>query len=420
MAWGISDGDDVNEAYLNDLIEAALGDGNPAQGATYVIFKDDSNIKARNGTTGHIDYSGTDAATVIQAAIDALGSNGGKIYIAKGQYEIRSTLTITESSITLEGAIEGSDIYGGGTILHGDGSTKLLSITGAVSGEIEVVNIRYICFNGAASAKSVGAYGIEIKRATEVHIENCAVRRAGDTGVFIDPGVAEHAEIIWITNSDISINQGDGVEIYNVNNVNLIGCHINHNYEIGVRTGGAYQIKILGGAIKRNEQHGLYLGGGRIKIIGVDIVANDFSDTATYDGVSIANVSDLKIIGCDINDNDRREINIGASANRIQILGNSLYGTDREAVIVVDVSAQNVEIHNNIGYVTENSGITAAIATATAVNHGLAGTPTSVTVTAAESGPTDIYVDTVGGTSFKINYGGGGTKTFYWQAEYAP
>ncbi|HKM77550.1 MAG TPA: hypothetical protein VJZ03_00615, partial [Candidatus Bathyarchaeia archaeon] len=48
------------------------------QAASYVIFIDttDSNmIKARNGTTGKIDYSGTDASTIISDAISAL-TNG--------------------------------------------------------------------------------------------------------------------------------------------------------------------------------------------------------------------------------------------------------------------------------------------------------------------------------------------------------
>jgi hypothetical protein len=77
-------------------------------------------------------------------------------------------------------------------------------------------------------------------------------------------------------------------------------------------------------------------------------------------------------------------------------------------------------VKDNKGYPTENSGITDAIATGATVAHGLAGTPTMVMVTAAESGPTDIYLSAVGATNFVINYGGGGNKTFYWQAEYKP
>lgn len=87
MSWGISDGDNVNQAYMRTLIEAALGDGKPAQGGTYVIFYDgdDSEYKARDGLDGKIDYRGTDATTVIQAAIDAT-TKGEIIDLKPGTY----------------------------------------------------------------------------------------------------------------------------------------------------------------------------------------------------------------------------------------------------------------------------------------------------------------------------------------------
>jgi hypothetical protein len=57
--------------------------------ASYVIFKDGTTIKARNGTTGAIDYSGTEAVTVMQLAYNALTS-GGIIFIKKGYYDVSS------------------------------------------------------------------------------------------------------------------------------------------------------------------------------------------------------------------------------------------------------------------------------------------------------------------------------------------
>lgn len=65
----------------------------------------------------------------------------------------------------------------------------------------------------------------------------------------------------------------------------------------------------------------------------------------------------------------------------------------------------------------ENYGITAAIATGATVAHGLGSTPTVVIVTPAETGPTDVTVSAVGAATFIVNFGGGGNKTFYWQAK---
>lgn len=76
-------------------------------------------------------------------------------------------------------------------------------------------------------------------------------------------------------------------------------------------------------------------------------------------------------------------------------------------------------VRNVTGYVSSNSGVTGAIATGATVNHGLATTPASVQLTAADGTPTNVYADTLGSTSFKVNYTGGGTHAFYWSARLA-
>ena len=61
---------------------------------SYIIFKDDAGkVYARNGMTGQIDFSGTDAATVIQSAINAL-AQPGTIFIRSGSYYITKPITL--------------------------------------------------------------------------------------------------------------------------------------------------------------------------------------------------------------------------------------------------------------------------------------------------------------------------------------
>lgn len=76
-----------------------------------------------------------------------------------------------------------------------------------------------------------------------------------------------------------------------------------------------------------------------------------------------------------------------------------------------------LRVRNCRGYVNENGGVTAAIATGATVTHGMTATPTIVSVTALDSGPTDVYVASIGATTFTINYGGGGTHVFAWEAK---
>jgi hypothetical protein len=59
---------------------------------------------------------------------------------------------------------------------------------------------------------------------------------------------------------------------------------------------------------------------------------------------------------------------------------------------------------------------TGAIATGTAVNHGLAVAPSAVIILCASTGATDVYVDTVGNATFAVHFGGGGAHVFYWAA----
>ncbi len=75
----------------------ASSNTHPSQGtqlstASYIIYYQD-NFYAQNGTSGAIDYSGTDAATVIQAAIDAL-TEGGLIVLRRGIYTLTNSIRV--------------------------------------------------------------------------------------------------------------------------------------------------------------------------------------------------------------------------------------------------------------------------------------------------------------------------------------
>jgi len=52
----------------------------PVEAFSYIVFREGDIVKAKNGITGHIDFMGTDASTVIQQAINAL-SGGGVVFV---------------------------------------------------------------------------------------------------------------------------------------------------------------------------------------------------------------------------------------------------------------------------------------------------------------------------------------------------
>jgi len=70
--------------------------------ADYTIHTEGNLVKAVNGTTGAVDYSDTDAKTVIQTAIDSL-TNGGLVLLKAGTYTISGTISVRNNSIGICG-----------------------------------------------------------------------------------------------------------------------------------------------------------------------------------------------------------------------------------------------------------------------------------------------------------------------------
>jgi parallel beta-helix repeat protein len=103
----------------------------------------------------------------------------------------------------------------------------------------------------------------------------------------------------------------------------------------------------------------------------------------------------------------------GAGTIDLQVIDNDLRGNTAG----VNNPPANARIQNNLGYVTNNGGQTAAIATGTTVNHGCASTPTIVQVTPLAGTPTDVTVTSINSTTFTINFGGGGSHAFAWEAK---
>jgi len=122
--------------------------------------------------------------------------------------------------------------------------------------------------------------------------------------------------------------------------------------------------------------------------------------------------------------------------DNINIIGNTIKEKDESNVagILVD-TAYNANVHNNMfsgsltytlihlgkRYINSGSATITSGSTSVTVNHGLAGTPTLVTVTpSADIG--DVWVDSITSTQFTIHCDSAPSSdtTVYWYAEYKP
>jgi len=210
--------------------------------ASYIIFKKNGNVFARNGETGDIEFSGTDAATVMQDAINALGANGGVITgKIEQQFEISSTIDPRDNLVLRNLRLRAADELNDNVIKSSakrsnvtikncilDGNKANQTYTGnradhtLVNFPNDDENIRIVdneLYDGLAGA-AIGLGGPAINP----HIEGNFIRDMGtsDTpcdGIFCS-NTRGRIEGNWIKNvTDTPIANDDGQEVNVINNV---------------------------------------------------------------------------------------------------------------------------------------------------------------------------------------------------------
>lgn len=232
------------------------------------------------------------------------------------------------------------------------------------------------------------------------------------------------------------------------------GCYLGNNGAEGVKVGGnTPDYRAEGFTVTNNVAVGNGSGSYHAFLFTCtkSIISNNIAEANYQAGFVFSSCSDLTITGNIAIGNYIASTgegfafkNVGGAFSkntRLTVIGNRAYGSSSQTTgfsvdnayiensIVIGNGAYNhstnfgvtsgmtgMIIKDNDGFVGRNSGKTGAIASGTDVVHGLGLAPAVVNVTPAETGPTDVFPNTIGGTNFKINFGGGGTKTFYWEA----
>jgi len=500
--------------------------------ASYIVRINGSYYEAIKGGTssgaGTIAYGGannagaidgTDAAAVIQAAIDVLTS-GGYIFIKRGTYPIGTRIdhkenvwvygegidvTILEDSAALDEMWKqsnASNTFLGGLTLEGNKTANkvLVVVREGAAGVIKDITFDSIKVRGTAAAgnwmvifwDTLSEWNLQnitlknsiiedyapLKDAADnvafsyldgIKVLNTTFRDLGYTifGFYTSKnGYYDNVTFDSNSNADFVISghnfvgknlifkDGEGFTIRcpeatldETKNIQVSGVWSNITgtaIEISDSATRSTEDVQVDAIIDTTDDYGISIGGSTtgVKNVELNVWIHDCDKTGIYVNASGAKTKisgyifnnsqagagahpaivnhgdDTQIVNAYIYDDQGAATQTKAITNEA---GNILLWTGGLITGTVTINAGTIDkIRHVAGYITENSGITGAIATGTAVNHGLAGTPTSVTVTSAEAGPTDVYVDTVGAASFKINFGGGGNKTFYWTAEYAP
>jgi parallel beta-helix repeat protein len=426
---------------------------NLAFAASYLIWTDSSTIYAKNGLTGIIDYSGRDAATVINKAITAThDEGGGLVFIKSGKYSISSSI-ILKSYVTLEG--EGWGEQKAPTILRlaDNVNDDVIKTPQQKNYHITVRNLQ---IEGNNAHQTFGN-GIMIYAADRSVIEFCMIKWCKDSGIFtsgyggesciqtivknifvygcgkyqvylsgtdnlvqgVDLGHdytqddTESALYLYWTHKSVVANSffwgsKHGILIDQTNSVLVTGCRVDYNRYDGIVLQYSSNNVIDGNEIVHNSQRSAGYADG-IYMIG--------SETIPCNNNTISN----NFIGedSDFQQYHRYAVNEeGPCCDNNCIIGNNVHCCFGERI---RWNGANTMVCNNAGYVTENSG-TATGTSPVYVAHGLFKSPTCVTLSVKGITPYQTSWINYNSTHIAIyhNAAEGVSITVTWYAEYKP
>ncbi|MEM4846747.1 MAG: glycosyl hydrolase family 28-related protein [Thermosphaera sp.] len=358
--------------------------------SSYIVFKEAGKVIAKNGKTGQIEFSDTDASTVIQSAIDA--STGGVVYIKEGTYYITNTISLARN-VRLVGS-------GETTVLKlGDGVNKdiLLIPRYAINSGIERLrldgnkanNTRGSCikifgFNWRnvikhVTIRDVPEFGILATSETDEYTYEPIIFDVDIKGSESDGISLGFVADLWGANIYSEGNGGNGASLWDVAGT-IYHLHVYNNYGLTGVLLSEYSndIRLVQPHLDNNHGHGMVVKGKRNTIIEPFAFNNSRSEAGAYDGISLQGAEQTIIIGGIFTD--------------FQQVKTQAYGIDEESgdynLIIgciltgnliggLRLTGANSRAYHNIGYRNANSG-TATIppnSTYVDVEHGLDVTP---------------------------------------------
>jgi len=400
--------------------------------ASYIITKDpDGTVNAIDGRTGALKFSDSDAATVIQAAIDSLGSRGGKILIKRGDYQISTGLELAKAETTYHGttiyqpiAIEGESMLS--TKLIADADITMVSATGASGKSFRDLCIRNLWIEGNDKA----SFGIKISHAAHTRLESLWVSHCKDAGIFLDNTVQTTLLHVITNQNGASGSYRAGLFCNNGTTLHALSCYFWNEGYTGASVGnnpesrfyacifdsaGDMGLKITGAGVRNTTVHGCFFEDNANYAIyvsghyaGFSLEDSWFYHNRTAGGeweIYIADAIAPRIIGNYIEPTGTTQhIYIGSSVVDALIAENYKIGT----TAFISDNGTNTTYRKNYGFTTENGGTATfsgdGTTTTFTIPHGLASTPTKYYVTPASADARGDFHVTADGTNLTVTY----------------
>jgi len=178
---------------------------------SYMIYTDGSRYYAKNGGTGVIEYSNTDATNVIQYVVDKVSNGGGRIFIKKGTYPVSNTVTISGNNIEIIGDYP--------TILGSpDFTFPILRIYNANNVRVKGLIIDMQADWSTTRLKIASANNIQVANSSDVEIAYNILKNAREynvhIGVYADTNtwMQSPCDRVWVHHNLVMGGRADGID----------------------------------------------------------------------------------------------------------------------------------------------------------------------------------------------------------------
>jgi len=303
--------------------------------ASYIVYKVGTDIRAVNGKTGHVEFRGTDAATVIQSAIDALtpGRTSKERIVLKGNFNITKHIKLPDFTVL--------DLTGAKLTLVADDYVIRNSDPTNGNRNIEVIG-------GTIDGNKAAGYShnvVDFAKVTGGIIRGCKILNAGGFGISLF-----YSSRIIVTDNYVKDGASDGITSGEGCSYNIISNNVVENCSEGIDLiRDCTMCLVIGNTVKgASGTTAIHPCGTKNVVIGnvVEAPAGYGIYTRGYvtDGTPWE-VHDIAIIGNIIKngggatqDGIRATVVGDAPTDRILIEGNVITGMGGNGILIADIS----------------------------------------------------------------------------------
>jgi len=396
----------------------------PEQAASFIIWNDTStnDVYAKNTTSGQIQYGGlwdaggvdgANFSAVVQACINDLPINGGIIFFKSGNYTATHKITLTVGSVLWGEGKRVTRIYVSPTF-----DDVLFYFYNSPDNFQYGLAFMHMTIYGTSNSSHTNEYGVDIYECPYVIFFDFEARG------FYRGARVYHSFGVFVTNSIFSSNDHSGLFLKNCNNPVIMGSHFGKNGLVkDVSTGhGLYlerddstemHARVIGNYFEGNRGHDIYINLAGYNVVSDNVIMQTRTDSNNAIRIRNSDYNNVhdNVIWCR-NDNAIEILTSAAdmSASYNKIHHNTIFGYSTsmtygiresgsgtldsnviEENTIIGASVKAIEVINakvryNIGFVTENWISFTNLANGSYVAHGLAGTPTHVTITLSTKG----------------------------------